>query len=132
MFRKASKSVSISIIVLSPDPLSLTVSTSTTKTEENPYDREPAAGVIQMEYLPDTVVRPKYKSSDEKLPVILWLVEVLRDNPAYSIIWHIPGPMWARLVEFCCMCIYSTNIAAGRTAQPDGPQIGHLALNSKS
>lgn len=69
MFRKASKSVSISIIVVSPDPLSLTTSTSTVKTEENPYDPEPADRVIQMEYFSDTVVRPKYNSSDEKLPV---------------------------------------------------------------
>ena len=69
MFRKAFKSVSISGIVVSPDPFSLTASTSTVETEENPYDCEPADRVIQMEYFSDTVVRPKYKSSDEKLPV---------------------------------------------------------------
>lgn len=69
MFRKASKSVSISIIVVSPDPLSLTTRTSTVKTEENPYDCEPADRVIKMEYFSVVVLRPKYKSSDEELPV---------------------------------------------------------------
>lgn len=68
MFRKASKSVSISIIVVSPDPLSLTTPTSTVKTEENPYDCEPADRVIQLEYFSVTVLRPKYNCSDE-LPV---------------------------------------------------------------
>lgn len=55
--------------MVSPDPLSLTASTSTVKTEENPYDCETADRVIQMEYFSDTVVRPKYKRSDEKLCV---------------------------------------------------------------
>ena len=70
MFRKASKSICISIIVVSSDPLSLIGSTSSTvKTEEDPDDLEPADGVIQMEYLSDTVVCPKCGSSNEKLPV---------------------------------------------------------------
>jgi len=54
---------------MSPDPLSLTASTSTVKTEENPYDCEPADRIIQMEYFSDRVVCPKCNSSDKKLPV---------------------------------------------------------------